>query len=431
MVEKMRRLLQADGSGSRPALLQLRQKLAGASSPDVVRGVLKEMRSTFAADLKDMQEDEARARSHHDDLTSAKTREIETIKSQIASKEEQAATNGVQLTQRQELQDRSQALLEATSPLLAGLRDACEASDASFEARRQERQAEVTNLAEALAEAAGAQLLAIGARRATRGVGDLCLLAAGIADKEWRQRARTACDEAQAGRMQEAADTAEALEDDIREAAKSAAAEVEQCKQQHEEASAKQAEAAQEADVHANMISSDKQGADAQIQDISDQASTGERAKGELVEIQKVQRNVMQLVRMDAHNTHGLLQRAGASVPQGAAAKLHEAVAHSEKLAEAAADADARSSDAVQKLSGAFDAVVKAASRVLITLRGIRADAEEAAVSLKMERSSSAARVSAAVRCSAAGLEDRVQQLQRYAKGLEDATVALAYGVLR
>jgi len=433
MVEKMRRLLDSSSSGGvtqKGSLLQLRQQLNAASSPEMVYGVLKQMRSTFAANLKDMQEDESLMKSRHDALTSAKAREIESIKKQLVAKQQRVAEGGLAVTRQQEVLERMGKLLEATEGLVAAMGRVCEGRGQASEARHQARQAGLAALASAQAELAGAQLLALGA--AARGrAEDLCLLAAGLPEEQWRGRAEAACAAAKNGHLQDAAEAAEALEEDINEALRAASSDAEQCKRAHQEAASQHARAMEDTEVRASVVDSAKQGADAQINEITGQADACQKAKAELAEIRTAQRGLSQGLRADAGRIEALLRTAGAAAPLAASAKLQEVVASVGKLSEAAEALGAGAEQGAQELSRSLDDAARAGAKVLIPLRLMRADAEEAAVSIHEEQEKSAHKASTGPACDLAALTAKVQSLQGHVKQLEDATVNFAWGSLR
>merc|ERR1719346_379174 len=87
---------------------------------------------------------------------------------------------------------------------------------------------------------------------------DFCLLAAGMSEEKWREQAQTACSEAKAGQLQDAAETAEALEDDIKAALDAANSEADKCREQQRENAAESARAAKDNEVRANAVNVDK-----------------------------------------------------------------------------------------------------------------------------------------------------------------------------
>merc|ERR1719468_1254579 len=180
------------------------------------------MRSQFARDLADMKSDAEIQNTRHEDLTDAKAREIASIKKQVAAKKQRTAALGLELSRQQDVKERSAKVLEVNSALVAGMKGFCDKAAESAETRHGERQGMVVALADARAQVAGAQLLMVDSGNPLGVVPvkpeDFCLLAAGMSEEKWREQAETACSEAKEGRLQDAAETAEALEEEIKAA---------------------------------------------------------------------------------------------------------------------------------------------------------------------------------------------------------------------
>merc|ERR1719210_122357 len=142
MVEAMQQML--DGSSAtiarRGVLLQLRKRLSSATSPDVVHGVLKQMRETFAEDLEEMKRAEDTAASQHEGLASAKAREVEAIRKQLQATKARAANGAVKLSRQRDVMERSQKLLDAYRSLTAEMQSACEDNTQAFSTRQEQRQ---------------------------------------------------------------------------------------------------------------------------------------------------------------------------------------------------------------------------------------------------------------------------------------------------
>lgn len=434
VVQQMRRLLDGSRQAKQGSMLQLRRRLDSASSPQVVYGVLKQMRQTFEANLKDMQEDDSLMKSRHDELSQAKAQEIETIKRQVAAKQQRVAEGGLHVSRQKEVMERTGKLLEATRTLLSAMDKACDGSDKASQERQTLRQQSLVALSAAQAELAGAQLLATSAaqgRASGGGPQDLCLLASSLSEQRWRERAQAACAAAKAGRTQEAAEAAEGLEEDIKQAVESTSSELEQCGRAHQELASQHARAAEEADVRARVIGSTKHGADSQIDEVEAQAGLCQKAKTELSEIRQATQAMLHSIQADAGRIATLLRAASSSAPTLAVTKLNEVTAGTEKLAQAAASFGGSSERDAQEVGAALDGALQAASKALIPLRLIRADAEEAAASVHEEQERSAHTASKGPACDSAALSAKVQRLQGHVKSLEDATVALAWGSLR
>jgi hypothetical protein len=435
LVSNMRSMLRAAGSDG--LFLQLQKKTGGSTSPDVVAGVIKQMRSTFAEDLQDMEADESASAERHEDLAKAKAQEIGAIKRQIATKKQLAAAGGMQVARQKELVDRLSTLRDANAGLLASVKSLCDASEGAFQGRQDERQAELVALSSAQSAIAGAQFLALegGRRQGGRaghfgdgGAEELCLAAMGIANKTWKAAAQAACEKARAGQTQDAADATEALEGAISAAQRAAESDAELCREAQKEAAAEHERASESLDTQSNSVGSDKQSAESQIDDVTQQSASADKAKATLVELRAKQRKVLQGMRFPA----GLFPELLKHMPQVAVPKLQEAAQHSEKLAKAAEAYDSRAEADAQKVSHNVDVTMSASAKVLITLRLIRADAEEAAISIKRERGVQAALTNRGpASCDAAALTAKAQQMGDILKKLSDAAEGLAFSALR
>lgn len=434
MVERMKRMMDgADADGRASSLLQMEQRLKGASSPQEIYGVLKEMRSQFARDLTDMKNEAMVGNTRHEDLTDAKAKEIASIKKQVVAKKQRAAALGLELSRQQDVKEKSESVLEVSNTLAAGMQGFCDKATQSSETRRGERQALIVALADARAQLSGAQLLMLhsGNLLDVEPVKpeDFCLMAAGMSEEKWREQAQTACSDAKAGRLQDAAETAEALEDEIKAALDAANSEADRCREQREESATESARAAKDNDVRANGINVDKESADTQISEFTERAAACDKASAELTELHSQQRDLLQQLRIDSNKVESLLRRVGGEISEPR--RLGEAADHCKKLAEAS-EAYGRSADEeVPQLSSAFTEVARASSSALVPLRLLRADAEEDAVSAREEQERISRKASKGPACDQLGISSKIRKLTGYTKKLSDATVSLAWGSLR
>jgi len=244
-----------------------------------------------------------------------------------------------------------------------------------------------------------------------------------------REQAETACSEAKAGKLQNAAETAEALEDDIKAALDAANSEADKCREQQEESAAESARAAKNNEVRANSVNVDKEGADTKISELTERAAACDKASAELTELQSQQQELLQRLRIDSNKVESLLRKVGGEV--SAPTRLGEAADHCKKLAEAS-EAHGRSVDeAVPQITGALTEFSRASSSALVPLRLLRADAEEDAVSAHEEQERITRKASKGPSCDQLGISSKIRQLTGYTKKLSDATVSLAWGSLR
>jgi len=434
MVERMKRMMDgAETDGRASSLLQMKQRLKGANSPQEVYGVLKEMRFQFARDLDEMKSDAQVQKTRHEDLTDAKAKEIASIKKQVMAKKQRTAVLGLTLSRQQEVKEKSERVVEVSNAIAASMQGFCEKATQSSETRRGERQALIVALADARAQLSGAQLLMLHSGNPL-GVEpvkpeDFCLLAAGMSEDQWREQAETACSEAKAGKLQNAAETAEALEDDIKAALDAANSEADKCREQQEESAAESARAAKNNEVRANSVNVDKEGADTKISELTERAAACDKASAELTELQSQQQELLQRLRIDSNKVESLLRKVGGEV--SAPTRLGEAADHCKKLAEAS-EAHGRSVDeAVPQITGALTEFSRASSSALVPLRLLRADAEEDAVSAHEEQERITRKASKGPSCDQLGISSKIRQLTGYTKKLSDATVSLAWGSLR
>lgn len=419
---------QPKGCRATSLLQQLGGQKAG-QSPDMVYGVVKQMKATFSEDLEDMRTQEATASERHEGLVDAKSQEIAALKKQLMDKKSRLAKSKVQGANRAQQKERSEKLLDAQSEVLSSMRELCQRNEESFEARQEARQGELVALSSAQAELAGAQLLSVGARGMGGGVDALCSAALEITDKAWRARAKEACEKGRAGAAQDAADATESLTSDLRAAAKEAAKEKEECSQSIQDAKNEFADASQRQEAEAGEISSDKSTAESQIEAINQQASRAEKAKADLAEGRGAQHEVLQSIRMSSVHAVELLKRAAGASGGAAAGKINEAIALNEKLSEAANVYDQQAAADVEQVDGLLDKMRLAAGKALIPLKLLKADSEEDAVKLHEENKELAH--AAAPQCDVSALAAKTQTINGYIAKLGDAAESLAYDALR
>lgn len=433
--QRMMKALQGSSGRVTAQFVQLRARLQSASSPDMIYGILKQMRESFSSNLESMQKEDKAAKEQHNDLVTAKAEEIAAIKKQLLLKKKRAADGEQQVAQKKKQKAGLDKLLDSNRELVAAMRPLCSGSEEAFQARTEARQAELVALSSAQAEIAGARFLAVSAHEVGRrdfpmpgsGAAKLCEAAIGIVEEEWRSRAKGACDKAKAGETQGAADAAESLKADIEEAQKSTQSKQSDCERSIQEAGDRAKEETASNDAKAAVIGSDRDGAESQIEALNAQAASCQKAKAELAEAHSALHSLMSEVRMAANHAKGLLQRAEAPVP--AKAKLGEAVAASDKLAAACEAFDAKSSDDVQKVTGLLDASTRAVAKAVIPLKLIHADAEEAAVAVREDQESTMAMH--APKCEPSTFASKATKFGGYVKDLGDASEALAMESLR
>ncbi|CAK0830762.1 unnamed protein product, partial [Prorocentrum cordatum] len=267
---------------ARAALLREGGTLDAASSPEVVYGVLKRMHATFTNDLEGMRADASDTVRRHEELVRVKAKMVHTLQEQLESKKMRAASAKVQVTQRQAQLDKSQELLQVGTRLVAAMSELCSGDGEAFDNRQSLRQEELRALADARAEQARVGLLQGSSRRGLAGLDpaaeELCVAALGVAEANWRERAKAACEKARAGRPQDAADDISQLQGEIDEASKAAASEREKCQASLQDAKAEADQRERDESVARESLGSDMSDLDEQIADVSGQASSSDKA---------------------------------------------------------------------------------------------------------------------------------------------------------
>jgi len=423
--------LQMKGKGM---MARLRGAVGAKQTPDMVYGTLKQMQSTFTKQLDDMRHDESRAVQSHDELYAAKNAEINSLKKQLLDKKVRASSLKVEISQQSEQKDRSRTLLEANVAALAEMKDLCSASADAAEERQGARQAEVQRLADALTDLVGAELLAVHTAQKQAPdvksvVGDLCLAAAGISNRDWNQRAKQACKKAQGGSLQEAADDLESLKDDIGVTLSNTTSEKQQCQQEGEDAKREAASAAEATEAEANEVASDKAADENSLKSIDEQVTSAQQAQEDLASATSALSQVMQQIHAGAVHDENVLEKVKATAPTAAAAKLEDAVKSADKLVEAAGAFDKAHAEKVQTSNELLQAVVRAGKKAEIPLKLMRADAEEHEVKITEDQHADARLARAS--CDLPSLALKEQKLQGYIKQLGDASEGLTWQFLR
>jgi len=154
-----------------------------------------------------------------------------------------------------------------------------------------------------------------------------------------------------------------------------------------------------------------------------------DKAISGLNEARSAQQGVLQQILETNHFAGEVLDRAGKTVQMPAKGKLDEVGQHSEKVVSSAKDQDAKASDAVTALSGAFQDTQRAIGKAIIPLKMMKAEAEENVIAAKEEGKS--AEHMDAVTCNPSELAEKVQKFEKYDNLLGKAAEALAYDSLR
>lgn len=415
---------------SQSMLLQLRGQVERRQSPDVVFGVLKRMKASFEKDLADSRNDENNEKDNHEELVGAKTKQILSLKKHLSNKKQRLAESKVQVLEKKKLIDRYGGLRDADQELLVAMKEFCQDGDDSFQARHEEYQNELLALSKAQAEFAGTQLLAVGGGDTKPGYADeLCTVALGITGKDYRAKAKAACEKARDGQTQDAADAAEALQDELTTEAKKLGEQKSDCERSLEDARNEAEQANEITSARAGAIDSDKQSADARIDALKAQSSSSDKAKSELADVRDAVHQAMYNIGLVTHNTVTVMQKVKEAAGP-AAGSISTAIGHAEKLAGAAKAFDARNDAGAQKIGPLVDTALQAASKALIPLQMMRANAEEDALDVKRDQREHL-NGAAVQKCNPAALASEAEKLQGFAEGLGNAASAWAYAALR
>jgi len=429
----MAALFSEQSKTSTSMFIQLKTALKNKQSPEEVFGVLKHMKNTFGEELKDIQHSESTMKTDHEALVGAKSQEIGALKKQIQSKNERFTTGKVQVVQKSEQVQRSQALLDADIELLHGMKELCQNNDDSFQARQSDRQAEIESLASALVDVAGDSLLAVNSRSQQPAewggpADELCMAAMSIVDEDWRKKAKQACEKARKNTA-DAADDVESLEDEIKEAQQKNSNEKAECSQDNEDAQQKASAATEQTDTEENLINSDKDTSAADLEAVNAQGASAQKAKESVGAADGAQHEVMQKIRAAAVHDEDVLEKVKKSVGTPAAAKIQEAIGHANKLSDGAIAFDESRNQQVQKVSGLFDGVQRMAGKAAIPLQMMHAEDEEASLKVRDDREADAHLKHTS--CNMEKITARETQLSEYASKLSKAAESLAWNSLR
>jgi len=414
--------------------LQLQQAVSQRQSPDVVYGVLGRMKTNFKDELEDLRHSESSRTEDHKVLTSAKSQEINALKRQAMGKQQRYAAGKLQVEQKKEQVTRSQGLVDANVALQSSMKEFCDANDNAFQIRKTERQAEALALADAVAGLAGTQFLAVARQHMpdvenpNNPANELCMAAMEIAEKDWREKAKAACEVGKSGSMQEAADKVEALEDLIREAQQKTKDDGNECKSQSEDAQADLREATDQTEAQEGVVRSDFEQTSETLESVMAQASGAQKAKDELNSVSGALHQMMQNIRAESVHETGLMEsaakNAGAAQPH-----INEAIQHANKLADASIDFDDKQNALVQTLSQNFDSVQRSAGKLAIPLQMMKAEGEEDTIKVKEQKEENTHVHQAS--CDLSTIQAREQKLAGYLASLGKAAESLAWGSLR
>jgi hypothetical protein len=406
--------------------LQHRLKTMGSSNPAEITGVMEHMLNSFSTNLQSMRDEEVEAKKRHEDLAAAKRSEISSQKKHVMEKTQRLAKTKVSENFKEQIQARSQKVLDANVQLLNELKQICQSNDESFEARHEIQGNLITTLAGAQVDIAGAQLLSVSGTSRGDGIGDLCLIAAGLQEEDWRSQAKKACEKAKAGAKQDAADAIEALEADIRQAQNEVSRKQDDCTEEIRSAQTEAGVAAREESAEADYVGSSQKDAEDQIAALQAQADGAEKAKAVYEQVTATRKEAFQAMRVATSHLKQASDRASGSAASG---KIGEALAEAEKLMAAADGYDGDSDKASQELAGLLRAVQTVAGKAMIPLRLMKADSEEAAISIKEDHESRAH--ARRPTCDANKLASEVARFKGYRDELGKAAESLAWASLR
>jgi len=403
----------------------------GASQPaGAITGVMQRMLNSFNTNLQGMRDDEIEAKSRHDGLVSAKSSEIAAQKRFVLTKNQRLASTKVAVNFKKDIQGHSSKVLDANIQLLNTLKQICQRNDDSFEARQKSLQAELTALAGAQVDLAGAQLLSVSSTSRGDGSEAICSIASEFREKEWRAKARSACEKAKAGTNPDAADVVESLESDVKEAQNNAKKKQEDCTEEVHGSQMAASVAESQESAEANVVGDTQRDSEEQMAALTAQSDGAAKAKTDFAQITSTEKEAFQALRVATSRGKEVLNdAANREAGRAAAGKIAEATGEGEKLMAtvdefvAANDADA------QQLASQLDAVQMVARKALIPLRLQKADSEEAGIAITEEHDSRAhARKPT---CNSGALAAEVSRLSGYRAKLGKAAEGLAWESLR
>jgi chromosome segregation ATPase len=113
-------------------------------------GILKNMLSTFEADLSQAQKDEMSAQSGYESLKSAKEDEIKQGQQHLEEKKDELATTDDDNAQAKEDLEDTRTTMAADQKFLSNLKEQCQLTDQEYEQRTATRQEEISAVSEAL-----------------------------------------------------------------------------------------------------------------------------------------------------------------------------------------------------------------------------------------------------------------------------------------
>jgi len=113
-------------------------------------GILKNMLSTFEADLSQAQKDEMQSQSAYEQLKAAKEDEIKEGQDHLEEKQEELANTDESLANAKEDLEDTRTSLAADQAFLANLKEKCQLTDQEYEQRTKTRQEEISAVSEAL-----------------------------------------------------------------------------------------------------------------------------------------------------------------------------------------------------------------------------------------------------------------------------------------
>jgi septal ring factor EnvC (AmiA/AmiB activator) len=113
-------------------------------------GILKNMLSTFEADLAQAQKDEMQSQSAFEQLKAAKEDEIKQGQEHLDEKKDELANTDESLANAKEDLEDTRTTLAADQAFLANLKEKCQLTDQEYEERTKTRQEEISAVSEAL-----------------------------------------------------------------------------------------------------------------------------------------------------------------------------------------------------------------------------------------------------------------------------------------
>merc|ERR1719235_80413 len=118
--------------------------------PSEILGIMKQMKETMEADLKEAQATEQERIATFNEMRTAKSQEIDEQEKMAEQKEDELATCSMDLAEAKEDLEQTSTALAEFETFLANLETTCKSADANFETRKKSRLSEIEAVSETI-----------------------------------------------------------------------------------------------------------------------------------------------------------------------------------------------------------------------------------------------------------------------------------------